>query len=109
MNPATPSDQVAPCEHKPLFSPFPGSPFDPRTPIFKAVSNIICNFVFGHRFSEEDAHFNKLLKAVHMIVYVSGNVWGRVSAVSLVTPLWMSLSWSWPNSGLARPGAIVTI
>ncbi|XP_026577533.1 cytochrome P450 2J2-like isoform X1 [Pseudonaja textilis] len=52
-------------------------PFDPRTPIVKAVSNIIFNFVFGHRFSEEDAHFNKLLKTIHMIVYLPGSIWGR--------------------------------
>ncbi|XP_032081159.1 cytochrome P450 2J2-like [Thamnophis elegans] len=60
-----------------VFKSKKGLPFDPRTPLFKAVSNIICNFMFGHRFSEEDAQFNKLLKTIQMIVYIAGNVWGR--------------------------------
>ncbi|KAK9401456.1 cytochrome P450 2J2-like [Crotalus adamanteus] len=61
-----------------VFTSKKGSPFDPRTALGHAVANIICSFVFGQRFPEEDAHFNKLLKTIHMIVYVPGSVWGRV-------------------------------
>ncbi|KAL7991107.1 hypothetical protein Chor_014537 [Crotalus horridus] len=61
-----------------VFTSKKGSPFDPRTAIGHAVANIICSFVFGQRFPEEDAHLNKLLKTIHMIVYVPGSVWGRV-------------------------------
>ncbi|XP_063162386.1 cytochrome P450 2J2-like [Candoia aspera] len=61
-----------------VFESKKGSAFDPQTAIVHAVANIICSFVFGQRFPEEDAHFNKLLKAIHMVTYVSGSFWGRV-------------------------------
>ncbi|XP_070609877.1 cytochrome P450 2J2-like [Erythrolamprus reginae] len=60
-----------------VFKSKKGSLFDPQTLMVKAFANIICNFVFGHRFSEEDAHFNKILKTVHMIIYVFATRWGR--------------------------------
>ncbi|XP_015746212.2 cytochrome P450 2J2-like isoform X1 [Python bivittatus] len=61
-----------------LFKSKKGSAFDPQIAMVHAIANIMCNFVFGQRFPEEDADFNKLLKAISMVVYIPGSFWGRV-------------------------------
>ncbi|XP_038059763.1 cytochrome P450 2J6-like [Patiria miniata] len=42
-------------------SAFSGKPFDPKPLLGNAVSNVICNVVFGKRYEYTDEQFNKLL------------------------------------------------
>lgn len=58
---------------------FTGKPFDPHTSIVRAIANIICAVVFGHRFSSEDESFSKLIRAIYFVIYFQGTIWGRVS------------------------------
>ncbi|XP_070801387.1 cytochrome P450 2J5-like [Pituophis catenifer annectens] len=50
-----------------------GQPFDPTFPIQHAVSNVICSLSFGYQFAPEDENFQKLTKAIEIIVKISGD------------------------------------
>ncbi|XP_058043369.1 cytochrome P450 2C31-like isoform X2 [Ahaetulla prasina] len=49
-----------------------GQPFDPSCAVANAVSNVICALSFGHQFAPEDENFQKLIKALDVIVKFSG-------------------------------------
>ncbi|XP_052411007.1 cytochrome P450 2J3 isoform X2 [Carassius gibelio] len=51
-----------------------GRPFDPRSLLSNAVSNVICVLVFGHRFEYSDNGFQSLLKNINEAVYLQGGV-----------------------------------
>ncbi|KAK9401393.1 cytochrome P450 2J5-like [Crotalus adamanteus] len=50
-----------------------GQPFDPSIPVINAVSNVICALSFGHQFEPEDENFQKLIKALEIIMKFSGS------------------------------------
>ncbi|XP_070802530.1 cytochrome P450 2J2-like [Pituophis catenifer annectens] len=50
-----------------------GQPFDPTFPIQHAISNVICSLSFGHQFAPEDENFQKLMKALEIIVKITGD------------------------------------
>ena len=41
-----------------------GRPFAPRSLFYKAVSNIICSIIFGHRFEYSDAKFKSVISKI---------------------------------------------
>ncbi|XP_059366596.1 cytochrome P450 2J2-like isoform X2 [Carassius carassius] len=51
-----------------------GRPFDPRSLLSNAVSNVICVLVFGHRFEYSDNGFQSLLKNINEAVYLQGGI-----------------------------------
>lgn len=55
-----------------------GKPFDPHLIINKAVSNIICSLVFGHRFKYVDEKFMKLMKWFDKALQIEGSIWAQV-------------------------------
>nr|XP_060622706.1 cytochrome P450 2J5-like [Anolis sagrei ordinatus] len=61
-----------------VFASKQGRAFEPRIHIVRAVDNVICSFLFGHRFPYEDESFNKLIKAGSLIVYTPFTFWGRM-------------------------------
>ncbi|MFT7811130.1 cytochrome P450 2K1-like [Arapaima gigas] len=50
-----------------VFQKHQGKPFNPSVNIYSAVSNIICQLVFGHRFEYDDPVFLQLQRRVTMI------------------------------------------
>nr|XP_020667157.1 cytochrome P450 2F2-like [Pogona vitticeps] len=55
-----------------------GSSFEPKIPIVRTVGNVICSFVFGDPFPQDDDSFNKLIKAVYLLLFVPFTFWGRL-------------------------------
>ena len=55
-----------------------GDPFDPRVLLNNAVSNIICQMVFGRRYDYTDHTFQKILQLLNDLLYVEGTVWAQV-------------------------------
>ncbi|NWX89143.1 CP2J6 protein, partial [Nothoprocta pentlandii] len=51
-----------------------GKPLDPTMPIVHAVSNVICAFIFGHRFSIEDEDFQDLIEATDVIAAFGNSI-----------------------------------
>ncbi|ETE55980.1 Cytochrome protein, partial [Ophiophagus hannah] len=56
-----------------LFRQTKGQPFDPSFPVINAVSNIICALSFGYQFAPEDENFQKLIKALEIVVEFIGS------------------------------------
>ncbi|XP_041862608.1 cytochrome P450 2J2-like [Melanotaenia boesemani] len=52
-----------------------GEPFDPVPLLNNAVSNIICQIVFGRRFDYSDRDFQSMLKNLTDMAYLEGSVW----------------------------------
>uniref|UniRef100_A0A3P9IAH4 Cytochrome P450, family 2, subfamily N, polypeptide 13 n=1 Tax=Oryzias latipes TaxID=8090 RepID=A0A3P9IAH4_ORYLA len=52
-----------------------GEPFDPVPLLNKAVSNIICQIVFGRRFDYSDTDFQAMLTNLTDMAYLEGSVW----------------------------------
>ncbi|XP_072494081.1 cytochrome P450 2J2-like [Notamacropus eugenii] len=61
-----------------------GKSFDPHVPIFRAVANVICALVFGHRFSHGDPFFQRLMKAIDFGLAFVNTIWRRVQWYFLV-------------------------
>ncbi|XP_077204234.1 cytochrome P450 2C20-like [Paroedura picta] len=55
-----------------------GSAFEPKPNMIRAVANVICAAVFGHRFTEGDPNFDKMIKAIYLIIFVPFTSWGRL-------------------------------
>ncbi|XP_075692239.1 cytochrome P450 2F3-like [Rhinoderma darwinii] len=51
--------------------------FDPTFFLSRAVSNVICSIVFGHRFDYEDKRFLSLLELINDNFLVISSAWGR--------------------------------
>ncbi|XP_041913252.1 cytochrome P450 2J2-like [Alosa sapidissima] len=52
-----------------------GDPFDPKALLNNAVSNIICQMVFGQRYDYTDHTFQKILRALNDLIYLEGTIW----------------------------------
>ncbi|XP_013863521.1 cytochrome P450 2J6 [Austrofundulus limnaeus] len=52
-----------------------GEAFDPVPLLNSAVSNIICQIVFGRRFDYSDQHFQSMLKNLTDMAYLEGSIW----------------------------------
>ncbi|XP_062832917.1 cytochrome P450 2J4-like isoform X2 [Anolis carolinensis] len=52
-----------------IFASKKGKPFDPTLIITNSVSNVTHALMFGHRWSLEDLHFNKLVKAIEYTMH----------------------------------------
>ncbi|KAM9763024.1 cytochrome P450 2J6-like isoform 1-T1 [Menidia menidia] len=52
-----------------------GEPFDPAPLLNSAVSNIICQIVFGRRFDYNDRNFQSMLKNLTDMAYLEGSIW----------------------------------
>uniref|UniRef100_UPI0037E8B35C cytochrome P450 2J6-like n=1 Tax=Semicossyphus pulcher TaxID=241346 RepID=UPI0037E8B35C len=52
-----------------------GEPFNPADLLNKAVSNIICQLVFGKRFDYSDHNFQRMLKCLSELLFLEGSVW----------------------------------
>ncbi|NXB69763.1 CP2J2 protein, partial [Donacobius atricapilla] len=50
-----------------------GNPFNPQLKITNAVSNVICSLIFGNRFEYHDEDFQRLLKLLYDIAFLSGS------------------------------------
>ncbi|XP_034556261.1 cytochrome P450 2J6-like [Notolabrus celidotus] len=55
-----------------------GQPFNAKSLINNAVSNIINCLVFGERYEYTDKHYQSLLQHVTDIVYLQGSTWAQV-------------------------------
>ncbi|KAL2089584.1 hypothetical protein ACEWY4_014272 [Coilia grayii] len=55
-----------------------GDPFDPRTLFNNAVSNIICQMVFGRRYDYSDHTFQKILQLLNEVIYLEGTIWAQL-------------------------------
>ncbi|XP_010146979.1 PREDICTED: cytochrome P450 2J6-like [Eurypyga helias] len=44
-----------------------GKPLDPSMPVVQAVSNVICSVIFGHRLSNDDENFHRLIESIDTI------------------------------------------
>ncbi|TDH08371.1 hypothetical protein EPR50_G00096620 [Perca flavescens] len=55
-----------------------GEPFNPAGFFNNAVSNIICQLVFGKRFDYNDHNFQTMLKYMSETVRLEGSVWGTL-------------------------------
>ncbi|MEQ2178636.1 hypothetical protein GOODEAATRI_016158 [Goodea atripinnis] len=52
-----------------------GKPFDPVPLLNNAVSNIICQIVFGRRFDYSDQDLQAMLKNLADMAYLEGSIW----------------------------------
>lgn len=66
--------------HRDSVSSFPcvGKAFDPVPCLNNAVSNIICQIVFGRRFDYNDYDFQAMLKNLTNMAYLEGSIWALV-------------------------------
>ncbi|XP_056132283.1 cytochrome P450 2J2-like [Lampris incognitus] len=55
-----------------------GEPFNPTHLFNNAVSNIICQMVFGRRFDYSDHNFQAMLKSLTEMVYLEGSIWAQL-------------------------------
>ncbi|KAA8590050.1 hypothetical protein FQN60_013415 [Etheostoma spectabile] len=55
-----------------------GEPFNPASFFNNAVSNILCQLVFGKRFDYNDHNFQTMLKYMSDSVWLEGSVWGTL-------------------------------
>ncbi|NXX44353.1 CP2J6 protein, partial [Tricholaema leucomelas] len=51
-----------------------GKPLDPTMPIVCAVSNVISSVMFGHRFSEDDKDFHRLVDSIDIITAFGNSI-----------------------------------
>ncbi|XP_049444369.1 cytochrome P450 2J4-like [Epinephelus fuscoguttatus] len=59
------------------FSSYKGKPFDPHLTTNKAVGNIICFLVFGHRFEYHNEDFTKVMKMFGKGLRIQGSIWAQ--------------------------------
>lgn len=65
-----------------------GAPFDPRSVLNNAVSNIICSIVFGKRFEYDDPFFRNIIGLVNENLTAAAGVWAQIyNAIPLVRRL----------------------
>lgn len=57
---------------------FSGGAFYPASMFNNAVSNIICQILFGKRFDYRDHNFQTLLKYLNEAIWLEGTMWGLV-------------------------------
>ncbi|XP_054908575.1 cytochrome P450 2J6-like [Poeciliopsis prolifica] len=57
---------------------YKGKPVNPHLIINNAVSNIICQLVFGHRFEYGDEKFMKLMLMFDKAVQIEGSIWAQL-------------------------------
>ena len=57
-------------------------PFDPRSILTNAISNVISSVIFGYRFQYSDTEFNRLLKLLDEMVRISGS-----GGINIVLPI----------------------
>ncbi|XP_071751795.1 cytochrome P450 2J2-like [Centroberyx gerrardi] len=55
-----------------------GEPFNPVHLFNNAVSNIICQIVFGRRFDYSDHNFQTMLTNLTEMVYLEGSIWAQL-------------------------------
>ncbi|XDV42104.1 hypothetical protein PO909_010843 [Leuciscus waleckii] len=55
-----------------------GAAFDPTILFNNAVSNIICQMVFGQRFDYTDHQFRTMLKYISKSIQLEGSIWGQL-------------------------------
>uniref|UniRef100_W5KCU7 Cytochrome P450, family 2, subfamily N, polypeptide 13 n=1 Tax=Astyanax mexicanus TaxID=7994 RepID=W5KCU7_ASTMX len=55
-----------------------GQAFDPSGLFNNAVSNIICQLVFGQRYDYADYDFQQMLKYTSEAIHLEGSIWGRL-------------------------------
>ncbi|XP_057208319.1 cytochrome P450 2J2 [Triplophysa rosa] len=55
-----------------------GAAFDPTILLNNAVSNIICQMVFGQRFDYTDHQFKIMLKFISKSLQLEGSIWGQL-------------------------------
>ncbi|XP_056336784.1 cytochrome P450 2J5 [Danio aesculapii] len=55
-----------------------GAAFDPTILLYNAVSNIICQMVFGQRFDYADHQFKTMLKYISKSIQLEGSIWGQI-------------------------------
>ncbi|XP_063746919.1 cytochrome P450 2J6-like [Eleginops maclovinus] len=55
-----------------------GKPFNPHLLMNKAISNIICSLVFGHRFEYGDEKFTKLMRWFDKGLKIEGSIWAQL-------------------------------
>ncbi|XP_030626556.1 cytochrome P450 2J2 [Chanos chanos] len=55
-----------------------GNAFDPASLFNNAVSNIICQLVFGRRFEYSDHAFQTMLRAISEAIYLEGSIWAQL-------------------------------
>lgn len=61
-----------------MFKNCEGSAFSPAQMLMNAVSNVICNIVFGHRFEFEDPQFKSLLRTVNTYFSILSSPLGQI-------------------------------
>ncbi|XP_030633572.1 cytochrome P450 2M1 isoform X2 [Chanos chanos] len=61
-----------------VFRQFGDSPFNPKDLIFRAVNNVICSVVFGHRCEYDDPEFQLLIQAVESYFDVLNSTIGQL-------------------------------
>ncbi|XP_063057368.1 cytochrome P450 2J2-like [Engraulis encrasicolus] len=55
-----------------------GDPFNPKMLFNNAVSNIICQLVYGRRYDYSDYTFQKVLKKFNEALYLEGTIWAQL-------------------------------
>ncbi|XP_023263811.1 cytochrome P450 2J2-like [Seriola lalandi dorsalis] len=55
-----------------------GKPFNPHFIINKAVSNIICSLIFGHRYEYSDEKFLKMMNLIDRGTQIEGSIWAQL-------------------------------
>ncbi|XP_071343743.1 cytochrome P450 2J4-like isoform X2 [Trachinotus anak] len=55
-----------------------GKPFNPHFIINKAVSNIICSLIFGHRFEYTDPKFLRMVNLIDKGTQIEGSIWAQL-------------------------------
>lgn len=60
---------------------------NPHLIINKAVSNIICHLVFGHRFEYGDKKFVKLMLLFDKALHIEASIWAQVLCFKVVNEM----------------------
>ncbi|KAF7203083.1 cytochrome P450 2J6 isoform X2 [Nothobranchius furzeri] len=60
------------------FRGFKNKPFNPHLTINNAVSNIICQLVFGHRFEYSNEGFRKLMLLFDQALFIQSSIWSQL-------------------------------
>ncbi|MEQ2206816.1 hypothetical protein XENOCAPTIV_003229 [Xenoophorus captivus] len=83
-----------------IYSGNSGKPFDPVPLLNNAVSNIICQIVFGRRFDYSDQDLQAMLKNLADMAYLEGSIWALGTTVmpNLTSVLFDKNEWETPDS-----------
>ncbi|XP_050162526.1 cytochrome P450 2J2-like [Myiozetetes cayanensis] len=63
-----------------------GNPFDPQFTLTNAVSNVICSLTLGNRFDYHDKDFRNLLKLLHEMIILQGDITAQVQPCTTLFP-----------------------